>query len=380
VICDVDSHWEVARHPKGEHPLEPWRAELPRSLDLLAFAVAGDLLAALPEQECPTPVELLPELVAAAPKADAAAIHPEHESSASERIAWMDRVGIDHCLVNPGGYWQQIPFTSDPAAAASRANEWLTERLHDHADRLHAVAVLDFSDLDAAVRELERARERGARAFFLCTEAGRPAGGRSPGHIDFDPLWSAAVALGMLAVIHVGNTPADFTGWADIGWRDPGAAGVGGLVRLANTQRVHAAQNLLAGMLFGGVFDRHPNLTVVLEEMGIGWLPWFVRTLARQSEPSLFLGDWPFEASGAEMLRRNVRATPLPGFGDDDALDVLEALPEMIVFSSDFPHQEGNAEPVALYGSRLAALDAPLRAAFMGSNIAACFARTGIPL
>jgi predicted TIM-barrel fold metal-dependent hydrolase len=202
----------------------------------------------------------------------------------------------------------------------------------------------------------------------------------SPGHPKFDRVWSAAIDLGMVAVIHVGNTSADFTGWADIGWNEPNSAGVGGLVRLANSQRVHAAQNLLSGMFFGGVFARHPTLTVVLEEMGIGWLPWYVRNLSRQSQPSIALGDWPFDTSGAEMLRRNVRITPLPGFGDEDALEVLAALPEMVVFSSDYPHQEGNAEPIALYGERLNGVGAALRDQFMGSNAAGWFARIGDPL
>jgi hypothetical protein len=105
-----------------------------------------------------------------------------------------------------------------------------------------------------------------------------------------------------------------------------------------------------------------------------------VRNLSRQSQPSIALGDWPFDTSGAEMLRRNVRITPLPGFGDEDALEVLAALPEMVVFSSDYPHQEGNAEPIALYGERLNGVGAALRDQFMGSNAAGWFARIGDPL
>ncbi len=57
------------------------------------------------------------------------------------------------------------------------------------------------------------------------------------------------------------------------------------------------------------------------------------------------------------MLRRNVRVTPLPGLGDTDALEFLAALPEMCVFSSDFPHLEGNAEPIDLYRPELDTLD-----------------------
>ena len=96
--------------------------------------------------------------------------------------------------------------------------------------------------------------------------------------------------------------------------------------------------------------------------------------------PNPALGGWPFEVSGGDMLRRNVKATPLPGFGDVEALDVLARFPEMCLFSSDYPHQEGNADPINLYGEPLRQLDASVREAFMGGNAADAFARTGDPL
>jgi predicted TIM-barrel fold metal-dependent hydrolase len=348
---------------------------------MLAFGVAGDLLRALPEHERPTAHELMPALVRQAESTGGPVVlHPLHDSSAAERVEWMDRIGIDHCLVNPGGYWQQVQFVprADWPRAIERCNAYLGEQLDT--ERLHPVALADLSEPALAVSQLEHARARGARAFFLSTDNGRPEGGRSPGHPALDPVWEAAVRLGMLVVIHVGNTATDFTGWADISWRDERGAGIGGLVRLANTQRVHAAQNLIAGMLYGGVFARHPDLTVVLEEMRVNWVPPFFDTLERQALPSPALGDWPFDVSGGDMLRRNVRSTPLPGFGDTDALDVLRALPDQLVWSSDYPHFEGNAEPIALYGDSLDALDAELRAWFMGGNIEDCFTRTGDPL
>lgn len=379
-VVDVDTHWESTA--PGSNPLKPWKDLLPKDLDRLGFAIAGDLLRALPPDERPDAARLLPGLVRAAEdRGGPVILHPQHDSTAAERVAWMDRIGIDHCLVNPGGYWQGLEFLgADRAKGAARCNDYLAEQLADQADRLHGVAVLDLTDPAGAARELERARGLGLRAFFLYTVNGRPPGAVSPGHPSWDPVWSAAVRLGMIAVIHVGNTAADFDGWANIGWDHPSGAGVGGLTRLANTQRTHVGENLLTALLYGGVFARHPDLTVLLEEMRVGWLPFFVHNTERQCASSLALGEWPWETSGGEMLRRNVRFTPLPGFGDADALDVLCALPEMCVFSSDFPHMEGNANPIALYGDTLDELDNTLRASFLGANMIECFARTGDPL
>jgi predicted TIM-barrel fold metal-dependent hydrolase len=382
MIVDVDTHWEATGYAPGGHPLEPWLDQLPTSIEMLAFGIAGDLLAALPESERPSSEELLGSLVALArDRGGPVILHPLHASTAPERVAWMDGVGTDHCLVNPGGYWQQLEFLgADRPKGVRRCNDFLTEQLADQSDRLHAVAVVDFADLDAAVDELEHARSRGARAFFLYTAKGRPPSNVSPGHPAWDRVWDAATRLGMVAVVHIGNTAPDFTRWADIGWELPDSAGIPGLIRLANTQRAHAAQNILSALLYGGVFARHPTLTVLLEEMRVNWIPPFVDTLSRQSLSSPILGDWPYDVAGGDMLRRNVRVTPLPGLGDTDALEFLAVLPEMCVFSSDFPHHEGNAEPIDLYRPELDTLDEELRARFLGDNSADCFARMGDPL
>jgi predicted TIM-barrel fold metal-dependent hydrolase len=381
-VIDVDTHWEIAQIEPGEHPLEPWLDRFPAGPEFLAHGIAGDLLRALPPDRRPDAITLLPALVARAKERGGPVIlHPIHDSTAAERVEWMDSVGIDHCLVNPGAWWQLLEFLGpDRPAGVDRCNDFLAEKLSDRADRLHGVATVDFGDLQVAVKQLERARARGHRAFFLYTREGHPPRATPPGHPEWDIVWSAAVDLGMIASIHVGNTATDFSGWADIGWDLPGGAGVEGLTRLANSQRIHAAQNLLASMLYGGVFHRHPKLTVVLEEMKVGWLPSFIDACTRQSMDNPALGVWPFDVSGGDMLRRNVKFTPLPGFGDVEALDVVAQLPEMALFSSDYPHQEGNADPINLYGRPLDDLEPSLRERFLGGNATDVFARTGDPL
>ena len=78
------------------------------------------------------------------------------------------------------------------------------------------VTALDLSDMSAAIAELTRMRQRGSRAFLL---NGTPVDGIPAMHPHFDPLWSAATDLGMVAMLHVGFTPPRF---------DPGYANTGG--------------------------------------------------------------------------------------------------------------------------------------------------------
>jgi predicted TIM-barrel fold metal-dependent hydrolase len=381
-VVDVDTHWEVARFHTGEHPFERWRDRFPSRVEHLANGLAGDLRRALPDDRRPDGPTLLHSLVGAAEeRGERATFQPPHPSTPAERVAWMDEIGIDHCLVNPGTWWQVLDYLGpDRPAGASRCNDYLAEQLAGRADRLHGVAVVDFGELGAAVSELERARYLGHRAFFLYTIDGKPPGPSPPGHPDWDLVWSAATDLGMVAVIHVGNTYADFSGWADIGWDRTGGAGVAGLLRLATTRNMHVAQDLLFSMLCGGVFHRHPKLTVMLEEMGVAWLPAFVDASVRLSRSSLMFGDWPFEVSGGDMIRRNVRFTPLPGFGEADAIAVVAALPEMAMFSSDYPHQEGSADPIGVYGDALETLNHVVLERFMGANAIDVFTRMGDPL
>jgi hypothetical protein len=69
------------------------------------------------------------------------------------------------------------------------------------------VTALDFHDVDAAIAEMTRMRARGSRAFLIGTI---PVPGVPIMHPQFDPIWSAATDLGMIALLHVGYQPAKF--------------------------------------------------------------------------------------------------------------------------------------------------------------------------
>ena len=380
MIVDVDTHWEATGYAPGDHPLEPWLDQLPTSIEMLAFGIAGDLLSALPESERPSSEELLGSLVALARERGGPVIlHPLHASTAPERVAWMDGVGTDHCLVNPGGYWQQLEFLgADRPKGVRRCNDFLTEQLADESEPAAR----------GRGRRLRRSRRRRRRARAPRGRAARVRSSSTPRRAARPRMSRRAIRRGTGSGTRqrasawsrwsTSVTPRPISPAGPISDGScPTAPGSPGLIRLANTQRAHAAQNILSALLYGGVFARHPTLTVLLEEMRVNWIPPFVDTLSRQSLSSPILGDWPYDVAGGDMLRRNVRVTPLPGLGDTDALEFLAVLPEMCVFSSDFPHLEGNAEPIDLYRPALDTLDEELRARFLGDNSADCFAAYG---
>ena len=283
MIVDVDTHWEATGYASGEHPA--------RTLASTSFpAVSTCSRSASPATCC---ARCRPSRSPAADGAAARAwcawpkqrggpiiLHPLHESSPAERVGWMDRIGIDHCLVNPGGYWQQLEFLgADRAAGVRRCNDFLGEQLADR--RRPAARRSRSSTSPTSTRRSTSSSARGRaarRAFFLYTEqrSARRAASR-----PVIPTWDPRVGRGHAPRDGRGRStsatprPTSPAGPTSAG-TCPAAPASPASTRLANTQRIHAAQNLLSALLYGGVFARHPTLTVMLEEMRVNWVPPFV--------------------------------------------------------------------------------------------------------
>ena len=126
--------------------------------------------------------------------------------------------------------------------------------------------------------------------------------------------------------------------------------------QIGGSHRHVAPMTLLYALIYSGVFDRHPQLTLLLAEVGVGWLPFLFREIDDRISPmaELFIGQWTYPMKPSEYLARNVRGTPLSAGNDQPLPRIMEDLPEdMIVFSSDFPHFEGHADPMGYYAEAL---------------------------
>jgi predicted TIM-barrel fold metal-dependent hydrolase len=179
----------------------------------------------------------------------------------------------------------------------------------------------------------------------------------------------------MLPMLHTGFERMSF----DPGWANQG--GDATLLRMIGGAQRHVAPNtLINALIYSGVFERFPTLTLLLAEVGTGWLPFLHREIDDRISPvaELFLGKWTHSLKPSEYLARNVKATPLSGGNDSPLTKIMAELPnDMLVFSSDFPHFEGIADPIAHYGNALAGIAPAQRERFLGGAIDDAFRRMG---
>ncbi len=384
MIIDVDSHGE----PPEDVIAEAWqRAGLPPYDvgEVTMRFVAGDLLTTLPRQQWPALADLLPPgaaAIAGFERVEGFAYEGAEQSGLADpakRLAWLDARGIDAQNIISLRGLTSTRFLDDRVASRdliAAGNTYMGECHQGYTDRLWPTTALTFEDLDWAVAEMTRMRALGSRSFLISAV---PVNGIPHFHSGYDKIWSAAVDLGMLAILHVGANPAMFAdGWANV------EGDITLLRQLGVCQGHQQIQVFLNGMVFGGVFERHPELTVLIAECGIHWFGGTVehmeqRNARRSVNPRVYFGDYPWSLSPTEFVRRNVRITPLPT-PDQNPLRLLEMLPESVVFSSDYAHNEGNPDPVTYYESLLADVPSNVQASFFGGSISEAFARMGHPL
>lgn len=390
-VIDIDSHFEPAPDWLDEFPA--LKARLPekfptddprflmRSPEMFAWFVSNDLLRGLPPERRMPMERLVTDGMREKydPDRGPSAGYPgsdQHQYllDTAPRVAWLDEQGIDVENVISGVGYTLARAITDPVLgmeALEAVNTWLSDRTGETGGRLMTAVSLRYEDLDWAVRELTRMRGRGSRTFLVSAE---PTGDIPPNHPDYDRLWSAATDLGMIPIVHVGLSPGMFhPAWANTD--DPA------LIRVITTLQ-SSTPVFLNAMVLGGVFERHPGLTMAFAEQGMDWIvPATLRmdALAAPGLSPLLLGEYRLPLTPGDYVRRNVRVTPLP-VPHESPVKSLAALPTVPVFSSDYPHFEGNGDPMGHYDKELAAVSEDARASFLGGNLADCFARMGDPI
>ncbi|MEJ7800190.1 MAG: amidohydrolase family protein, partial [Ilumatobacter sp.] len=296
---------------------------------------------------------------------------------AEDRPRVLDYIGVDSQLLfntfhNSRLYqWEHGrdgEVDLDLAYGAARAhNRGMTEFCSVD-DRLLATCYVPLADYGRADAMATEAIEMGADALLVAS--GCPAG-HSPSHRELDRVWRQAEEAGIPVVFHVGGTsdlldpnyfhnglpiPPDFHGGAEN-------------FRSVDYMAIpFPPMQTLATMIFDGVLDRHPNLRVGVIEQGCTWLPSWLKQMesamdafGRHEERLRQLSMTP-----GEFVERQVRVTPYPT--EDVGWVTDQVGPNILLFSTDYPHVEGGRRPYERFERSLGDRSDEIRDRFYADN------------
>jgi predicted TIM-barrel fold metal-dependent hydrolase len=214
-------------------------------------------------------------------------------------------------------------------------NRWLVDFCNAAPGRRAGAIPIDLHDMDRAVQEIEWARNVGLFGGVVLPAMSTTSGLR--GYTDgyYEPFWSACEANDMVVNLHTGasGAPTDARQLYDVEH--------GGLLGLYEV--FVFTRRPLWFMIFGGVFDRHPDLRVVVTENGVQWLPSLIRDM-----------ESFFDTHGGAPLRTSLKMRPREYFerhvylgGSLMRREEAEMREEIgidrLMWGADYPHLEGAA-------------------------------------
>ena len=250
---------------------------------------------------------------------------------AKQRLDVMDAEGIDMAVLYCGLGQSLGGFDDVELAVASHQvwNDWIADWSSADPDRLIGTAVIPPHDPVAAAREVERANGMGLVAGVIRPN---PVHGVPLWSPHFDPMYEALAGTGLPLGLHgAGLFDVDGVSKRMV---DLMAMGTHHALILFMDQYL-----TLAGLVYGGVFERHPELQVLVLECGGGWIAhWMDRF-----DEFLEAYDWaltaPLSLTPSEYFRRNCVISFDPGERTMGAMADL-AGEDNLIWASDFPHSD----------------------------------------
>ena len=274
-----------------------------------------------------------------------------------ERIKLMDREGIDLSILY-ATLGLMLPGIPDPelSAAHCRAyNDWIVEFCRTCPERLVPAVFLPWGDVDETLKELKRTSGIGRRAI----EA--PAG--PPGDLSFadahwDPVWAELQDQGVPVALHVGyaGTPIGTILHPELMARPSWWDFIVGPLDTVTA---------FVSFFQGAVFDRYPELKLVVLEADCAWMPWLLHRMDEIRDVIGFTA--PMQLRPSEYFQRQCWVSMEPD--DELALDAIAHLgADKLVWAYDFPHSDSGTDPVVNLKETLKDLSAEDQHRIMARN------------
>jgi predicted TIM-barrel fold metal-dependent hydrolase len=251
---------------------------------------------------------------------------------------------------------------ADPAlmSAIFRAyNDWLAEFCRTDPARLKGIAMINVDDVHDAIAELERAARLGLAGAMISEY---PLEHRRYDQPDYEPFWAAAESLGMPLSLHTATRrQGKIRGAGDKTLRDA----------TSRATKAFFPALSMCDMIFSGVFERHPRLTLAIVEFELAWAPHVLAamdyTYRERHEEAIyrFKGD----TRPSDFFRENVVLS-----FQEDAIgirlrDVIGV--DNMMWGSDYPHSESTfPQSRKILAEILSGVPEPEQAKIVGGNAA----------
>src|SRR5215475_9433077 len=271
----------------------------------------------------------------------------------------LDGVSGEVLYPSQGLFYFKVADTALMSAIFRAYNDWLAEFCRADPARLKGIAMINLDDIQDAIRELERAARLGM-AGAMITEY--PFEDRRYDQSEYEPFWAAAQSLDMPLSLHTATKRRGKI-------RGAGAR----TLRDASSRATKAFYPALSmcDMIFSGVFERYPRLTLAIVEFELSWAPYLLTTMdytyRERHEEAIYRFRDGMRPS--DFFHRNV----VLSFKEDaigirlrDTIGV-----DNMMWGSDYPHSESTfPRSRAILSEILADVPAAEQAKIVGENTA----------
>ena len=286
---------------------------------------------------------------------------------ARERMHRLDMENLARAFLYPTLtlFWiAECADTSLTQAILRAYNRWIVDFCSDSGGRLIPVAQLSLDDPEAAEREVLRVAREGVAGVFVppFQWTRKPLG--DPAH---DRVFRAAEACGLPLGIHPSLEPK---------WTAPGRFGEytsGRYSFFLNVTSADAVRHEFTSLFQYGVFEKFPELRIVVLESGAGWIGyWLDRMDTVYASPQGVPARQVLSEKPSFYFRRQCWIS-----GDPDETSLAQIIPSVgadrFFWASDFPHPDHPTEYIAELTRLTRDLPASAREGFLGTNVLRAF-------
>ena len=251
--------------------------------------------------------------------------------SPESRLEDMDSEGVDIQIMYPTLTGQMVGrefHDTDLLAACCRAyNDWSAQYCQTAPARLRWAAVLPLQDVPAAIEEVRRTDAMGTVSYYVRPQ---PIKGRNLSHRDYFPLWEEIQRRDKPLSIH-DSASCHLPSFGD---------------RMETHTSGHMishpfeAMAAMTSLIWHGVFEHFPRLSVIHVEADSGWLPYWLQRMDQHWRFSGNAEHPDLKRPPTEYFKSNVFVACR---GDEMTLkSVVELVgDDYLLINTDYPHPDG---------------------------------------